>query len=208
MKGEYFLGLDLGQSQDFTAIAILEKGDETYKVRHLERPNLGTPYPKIIERVSHMMMSDQLVDKTTLVLDQTGCGRPVFDLFKKAGLKPVGILIHGGDTATRDGRNWRVPKRDLVATLQVLLQNGRLKVSRKLELEPVLSSEMLNFKVKIDPATSHDSYSSWREGDHDDLVLAVALAAWYGENGPKTIKYDARFIAIDRSKRYSERWII
>jgi hypothetical protein len=25
------------------------------------------------------------------------------------------------------------------------------------------------------------SYGSWREGSHDDLVLAVAVAAWYGE---------------------------
>ena len=24
----------------------------------------------------------------------------------------------------------------------------------------------------------------WRDGAHDDLVLAVALAAWYGENAP------------------------
>jgi hypothetical protein len=27
----------------------------------------------------------------------------------------------------------------------------------------------------------HDSYNAWRESIHDDLVLAVALAAWYAE---------------------------
>jgi len=40
---------------------------------------------------------------------------------------------------------------------------------------------MLNFRAKIDPATAHDSYSAWREQDHDDLVLSVALACWWGE---------------------------
>jgi len=35
--------------------------------------------------------------------------------------------------------------------------------------------------VKIDPRTAHDSYSHWREGDHDDLVLATALACWFRE---------------------------
>ncbi len=28
---------------------------------------------------------------------------------------------------------------------------------------------------------AHDSYGAWREGTHDDLVLAVALALWAGE---------------------------
>jgi hypothetical protein len=42
----------------------------------------------------------------------------------------------------------------------------------------------LNFKVKIDPRSAHDSYSAWREEDHDDLVLSVALAAWWGELNP------------------------
>ncbi len=35
--------------------------------------------------------------------------------------------------------------------------------------------------MKIDPATAHDSYSHWREGDHDDLVLATAMACWFRE---------------------------
>ena len=35
--------------------------------------------------------------------------------------------------------------------------------------------------MKIDPLTAHDSYGAWREGAHDELVLAVAVACWYGE---------------------------
>jgi hypothetical protein len=35
--------------------------------------------------------------------------------------------------------------------------------------------------VKINISTAHDSYEAWREGDHDDLVLSVALACWAGE---------------------------
>ena len=30
--------------------------------------------------------------------------------------------------------------------------------------------------------TAHDSYGAWREGQHDDLVLALALALWAGVN--------------------------
>jgi len=44
-----------------------------------------------------------------------------------------------------------------------------------------LKKELLNVRVKIYIATPHDSYEVWREGDHDDLVLSVALACWAGE---------------------------
>lgn len=131
------------------------------------------------------MLSPGLSGCASLVVDQTGVGAPVVDLFERAGLEPVGVLIHGGDRASNEGKSWRVPKRDLIGVLQVLLQTERLKVAGKLKLGPVLSQEMLNFRVKIDPMTAHESYSAWREEDHDDLVLSVALAAWWGENGSR-----------------------
>jgi hypothetical protein len=68
-----------------------------------------------------------------------------------------------------------------VGILQVLFQSGRLKISKKLALASILQAELLIFKVKIDPRTAHDSFSAWREQDHDDLVLSVSLAAWQGE---------------------------
>jgi hypothetical protein len=111
------------------------------------------------------------------------------------------VLIHGGDKAAHEGNTWRVPKRDLVGSLQVLFQSGRLKISKKLPLASVLQTELMNFKVKIDPITAHDSYSAWREQDHDDLVLSVALAAWYGECPPKTV---LTFSTIPVTRKYSE----
>ena len=32
-------------------------------------------------------------------------------------------------------------------------------------------------RVKVS-ASGHESFAAWREGTHDDLVLAVALACW------------------------------
>ena len=105
------------------------------------------------------------------------------DSFYEHGLLPTSVTIHGGSAVTEEPADlsFRVPKRDLVAAVQVLLQNSRLKIAPELELAPVLKKELLNFRVKIDPRTAHDSYEHWREGDHDDLVLATALACWYCE---------------------------
>jgi hypothetical protein len=113
-----------------------------------------------------------------LSVDQTRVGTHVIDIFQQEGLDPVGDLIYRGDKASHEGESWRVPKRDLVGALQVLLQTGRLKVAGKSKLGAVLSQEMQNFRVLFDPMTAHDSYSARREEDHDDLVLSVALAAW------------------------------
>ncbi len=44
--------------------------------------------------------------------------------------------------------------------------------------------EMQAFRMKINLETMHDSYGAWREGTHDDLLLALAIACWYGENRP------------------------
>jgi hypothetical protein len=197
---KFYVGLDLGQAQDYTAIAIVEHSKdepipsnvlimgkkrepkpEEYHIRHLERPELGTPYPTIVERVQKLMKSDQLLNRTRLIVDATGVGRPVVDMFRQARLQPVAVTITGGNEVTTGNGGLYVPKRDLVSNLQVLFQSGKVKVARNLKLATVLVDELLNFKVKINVKTAHDSYEAWREGVHDDLVLAVALACWYAE---------------------------
>lgn len=37
--------------------------------------------------------------------------------------------------------------------------------------------ELIAYRVRI-TANAHDVYEPWREGAHDDLLLAVALACW------------------------------
>ena len=162
-----------------------------YAARHLERLPIGTPYPAQVARVKEI--HDRLKDEgheVKLVVDQTGVGRPVVDMLTGVQLSPIAITITGGDSVPREGRAWRVPKRDLVSTVAVLLQSERLKIARGLKEAQTLTDELLAFKVSI-TTTGHDRYGNdvgmWRENPHDDLVLAVALAAWHGENAvPQT----------------------
>ena len=42
------IGVDLGQAQDPTALAVAEVHTPEIHVRHLERLPLGTPYPKVV----------------------------------------------------------------------------------------------------------------------------------------------------------------
>lgn len=183
---KYFVGLDLGQAQDYTALCVIEKHgmkveESSYHVRHLQRWQLGTSYPTIVASVADMLKRPPLAEgNVPLAIDATGVGRPVVDLFSreklKARLRP--IMITGGDSVTRDGIFTRVPKRELVSTVQVGLQTSRLKIATALPEAATLTRELQNFQCKITDA-ANDTYGAWREGTHDDLVLAVALALWF-----------------------------
>ncbi len=207
----FIIGLDLGQSNDYTALAVVERvmppppspvraeigygyheewpapdtREASYHVRHLERPPLSTKYPMVVARVREMLATPALAADTPLVIDKTGVGTAVADMFTAAGVRPFAVTITGGDEVIRDGRyHVKVPKRELVGNLVMLFQSERLKIAAGLAEGPVLINELVNFKVKVNLATGHDSYEAWRESVHDDLVLAVALACWHGENRP------------------------
>jgi hypothetical protein len=150
--------------------------------RHLERFPLGTKYTDVVEKVAGIVRSEPLRNMpAVLLVDKTGVGAAVLDSFTHAGIGAVAVTLHGGSAVSRDPQRpgYRVPKRDLVTVTQVLLQNGRLKIAASLPEAETLRKELLNFKVTIDPRTAHDSYSHWRENDHDDLVLALSQAAWF-----------------------------
>ncbi len=101
------------------------------------------------------------------------------DLLRRAGLEcnMLPVLITGGDVETSGNGYYGVPKRDLIVGLQVLLQRGALQIAAGLEYGPALVTEMAEMRVKV-TVSGREQYGVWREGQHDDLVFAVALACW------------------------------
>ena len=91
------------------------------------------------------------------------------------------VIVSAGHTAAWSD-DWArlVPKRDLVGTLQVLLQSRRLQIASGLPEAANLERELLAFRAKT-PAAGAETSDSWRERPHDDRVLAVAVTAWLGE---------------------------
>jgi hypothetical protein len=196
----YFVGLDLGQSADYTALAVVQTAYERTEqgalikrlhLRHLERYPLRTPYTTIADGVVAVMRSEALNSdeydprrhriakpRVELLVDKTGVGRGVTDILKERGLRFTGVVIHGGEATHHSDGAYHVPKKDLVAALEVPFDTGRLKIAEGLKLWGVLREELQNFRRKQNPKTSHVSFEHWREGNHDDLVLACALACW------------------------------
>ena len=193
-KIPYLVGLDLGQSRDFTALIILEQLGGTpahYNLRFIKRFPLKTSYQETMDSVTRMLKSKEFdAHPSALIVDATGVGAPVVDMFKRAKVRPVAVTITGGFEVTRvSGREFRVPKRDLVSNLRLLFDDERLQIAEGLPDVKVLVDELLSFRLKVSDA-GHDTYEPWREGEHDDLVLATALAAWYGENQVRRSKLE------------------
>jgi len=205
---QFLVGLDLGKRQDYTALTVLAEREEReryrrtfedraqtemalrwtfseYWLQHLQRWQLGTKYAKIAADVAELTRRPPFRGTdTTLVIDRGGVGEAVYEQIEdEAGGGPaalVGVSITGGKSVTSAGpSHYRVPKRELVAALQVAVQNEEIRAASELELWPTLRSEMESFTAEI-TETGHDTYEA-RQGEHDDLVLALALPVWLSE---------------------------
>jgi hypothetical protein len=191
----FVMGVDLGQSHDPTAIAVVEtehrvrcaydginleprqaiEGTE-HRVRHLERLPLKMPYPQQVAHVSGLLRAPELRD-CEVVLDETGVGKAVADMFEAGGLRPHRVSITAGAEETRAGaRTWRVAKILLVSRLQAALHAGELKLSPGLAELRALREELASFRMRH--TVAGNAVFGAREGRHDDLVLALAIALW------------------------------
>lgn len=119
MSARYFVGLDLGQARDYSALAVLEvEGFGLHailRVRHLQRWKLRTSYPQICEETCVLLHREPL-QSAPLIVDATGVGRPIVDLFKpRLGARLNAAMITGGNAET---------KNVMKAFLTGLFQNG------------------------------------------------------------------------------------
>lgn len=182
---KFYAGLDIGQMADPSALAILEREildtgtrvEGRFLLRYLERIPLMTPYPTMVDGVQTRLIA--LKDPCTLIVDATGVGRPVLDLFRALHMLPIGVTITTGERVSSERFDeWHVPKRLLIMGMQVAMQQGRLRVAASLAEGPTFVRELQQFQWKP-TKTGEDSYGAWRAGAHDDLILAVAIATWY-----------------------------
>ncbi len=150
----FTLGCDLGQSHDPTAIAVVRRLDNwpskpVFQVGHLERLPLGISYPAVVSHVTQMLGRPQVRGKIELVIDFTGVGRPVFDMFIGRGVSPIGVTITAGETTSYEGLVWRVSKIILISRIQALLHDGRLKIHKDLPEAAALVSELQDFRADV-----------------------------------------------------------
>jgi hypothetical protein len=182
------LGIDIGKKHDPTAVCIAEAQDRPtggqmvthFVVRHLERLPLGTPYPKVVERIALIAKTVQLRTMTPPVIyvDATGVGQPIVDLLQaRQGLLLVAVTFTSGQK--RQLRAGHPPqltlgKEFLACRLQALLAGNRIHLPSTPEGH-ALAAELHNYEIRVDQG-GHARFGAFRAGTHDDLATALGLA--------------------------------
>jgi hypothetical protein len=190
-------GLDVGQAADYTVLSIVERKPAirqterrrwSYDVRYLQRWPLGTPYTQIATDLADLYRRPPL-PWTYLAVDFTGVGRPVVETLAAARvtatIRPI-LITSGHDVGKKPYgyagimTAYHVPKKELITTLQVVFQARLIRIPRSLPLSDRLVRELSDFRVKITRA-ANEKFGAWADGQHDDMVLSLALAVWLSE---------------------------
>ncbi len=200
----YVISVDLGIAPARTAIAVMEmhgvRPTVELHVRAISRPPLGTKTAAIIDETRALCnrLGEQLVRQysrwadpdalrgsyRSVLVDLTGSGLPALALFDHAGVHPIPIWITNGIGFSHESRGYRVARPDLISALALLVEDGRVKVAAALTEAPTVLREFQTFQ-RTTPLGTPDERALWRERPDDDLVLSLAMGAWYAQHGAR-----------------------
>ncbi len=173
--GQHIISLSLGTPAEPSAVAMVDPRTEFenkdrvnhFDVRHLKRFPADYPISTIAARVEKMMSDKRLAKNCHLLLDITLTGPAPERVFENRGLDLESFDLAKTETA----------ERDVIGAAQVAQQTNRLHVAKDLELASTLASDILSYDPK--PAARG---LDLRGGRNNDLVLAVSVAIWWGDD--------------------------
>jgi hypothetical protein len=127
----------------------------------------------VVARVRGLAQSDALRGSCSLTVDATGVGNPVVEMLRagKLGCGTCAVTITGGERPHSHSAGWKVPKRDLMAEVQVPLERGELRIARDLRGLRMLLRELMDVqeRLKSNGGTAARRGRVWgarRSGDH------------------------------------------
>lgn len=150
----YVMGVDLAKVQDYTVIRVYDRSTNA-QVFSDRFQTLDWPFQK-----KRIQAYSKHFHNALVMLDATGIGDPIADDLLRSGVpvEPIKITEQS--------------KKDLIEKLSIWIEQKKIKM---LPSEQALL-EYDNFSYELGP-TGKVRYGA-REGFHDDIVIADALAVW------------------------------
>jgi len=135
-------------------------------------------YDKLIEDTNLRLQKLEIYENCWHVVDATGVGIPTVDFMRRNGLNPIGIWITAGTSVNSQDYGYTVPKLELINTLQLAFSSNMLKISQGVNQE-YLKQILHEFQYYKDKRKTGGGMEAWRETDHDDLVMSLAINVWW-----------------------------
>jgi hypothetical protein len=190
----YWLGVDLAQAQDNTALVCVH--DECLPVWAGGRQALGprrrtivfadkfkgVSYPDVVSHVIRTMLKEPLRGRTKLVIDASGLGRVVSDLLHEQRINHHAIQMTVGQNWVEKDRYVNVGKMLLLETLSLLFATGDLTFAHDLPLREDILAELESFQLEQTAAGNQIIVQGKSGAHHGDLVVALAVAVFASEH--------------------------
>ena len=168
-KKVYYVGVDLGQKQDFTVVALVERTKDKLRLVKSRRFPLGTQYQTILDYLKKL---DRKFDIRGIIIDQTGVGQVFVENAQLQGLQHVmGVTLSQPE------------KQNIMTNFKRVLQQKIVGFPFDRDLINELNVETAELTQTGKMKFSH------RSGTHDDRLWALALAVYGARNPRKEIDY-------------------
>jgi phage FluMu gp28-like protein len=167
--GRYFLGVDFGKKQDYSAIAVVRWNakDQYAELVSMIRFPLETPYASVIGYIK--LICDKLQRVEKVFADQTGVGEYIVEEMENAH-------IHAGI----EGVMLSLPrKQEILGYMKNLMEQEALALYYDADLFAEVNVKRFELTKAGQIQFSHP------EGTHDDRLWALALAV-YATRSPDT----------------------
>lgn len=153
----YFAGLDLARVEDFTVLAILDDQKHLVAVDRFQRLDWSIQLQRIKTTLGKF-------GNPEVYVDSTGAGQPVYEQLLRDGVQALGFQF---SKSTKDA---------LIGNLAIRLEQKEIVIPKP-ELWPEGIDELEEYQYSV---TDAGNFTSAAAGSgHDDIVIALALAAWH-----------------------------
>ena len=198
----HILSQDIGKKQDATTSGAFTITPEFYdggdgkrrvatflEVGFLDKRRMSDM--ELGDFTSEMMQSLSFGDNSVLLIDGTGIGEAVYDIYTAHGLDPVKIIFTSGETAAVENKReqfskkfgavsgYKVPKIDMISAAQVIFQQGRIRFAEDIDFRDECFQQLQAFVGKVNEKTHNVKYENLTEDIHDDFVTMIIQACWY-----------------------------
>lgn len=182
----FILSLDPAQLRDWSALCAVDMQYNQaqrrfhYNLVAMNRKQ-GLPYDQIVEWVARTIKNPAFNAKQPpeFLLDATGVGVAVKDMLRSKGVKLKAITITAGETLTRVGPEIHLGKARLIGKFLGAFDAGKVHVNPNMPIWPQVEKEMLSFRAEMS-AQGRVKLEA-EPGENDDMLFALAMAVWYGE---------------------------
>lgn len=210
---QYIVAVDIAKRRDYTAIQIyrdtpeLIKGDARANSldKHFHHQDLvyqfkgqDMRYQDLAMHIVRLLSDKKVQNNNDLIVDGTGVGVAVVDIFRERGLNPIPIVATAGGSARpiysdignilgngpalkgmKTVSEWHVPKVEMVQAGQVAMEQHLVRIAPNVSHLEDFKEQLMGFKGRFNENTNYTKYDAEDDDVHDDFITCYLMAMWW-----------------------------